>query len=45
MEGARSRDLKQWESITEQLTFPKGIRHGTTFRVSPEILAGLKAVK
>ncbi len=45
MEGARSRDLKQWELITEQLTFPKGIRHGTAFRVSPEILAGLKAVK
>jgi predicted GH43/DUF377 family glycosyl hydrolase len=42
MEGARSKDLKTWESITDQLSFPKGIRHGTAFRVSNDILAGLK---
>ncbi len=45
MEGARSTDLKTWESITERLSFPAGIRHGTTFGVSRDILTALKAVK
>jgi beta-xylosidase len=45
MEGARSTDLKQWEPITERLSFPKGIRHGTAFPVSRDILTALQAVK
>lgn len=43
MEGARSRDLKTWQSITDQLSFPPGVRHGTAFAVSSDILAGLQA--
>ncbi|HNY78185.1 MAG: glycoside hydrolase family 43 protein [Sedimentisphaerales bacterium] len=42
MEGARSRDLVHWSSITEELSFPAGVRHGTAFGVSNEILAALK---
>jgi beta-xylosidase len=41
MEGARSRDLKTWEPITEQLSFPKGVRHGTALAVPGEVLAEL----
>ncbi len=42
MEGARSKDLKHWEPITERLSFPNGVRHGTAFEVSSEILATLE---
>ena len=35
-EGLKSTDLKTWESIKDQLSFPKGIRHGMAFAVSPE---------
>ncbi len=45
MEGARSTDMKTWEPITDQLSFPKGVRHGTAFAVSDEILKGLQGVK
>lgn len=43
-EGARSKDLKTWESTTDMLEFPKGIvvRHGTVFAVSQEILNALQ---
>ncbi|MGO3804904.1 MAG: glycoside hydrolase family 43 protein [Sphingobacterium sp.] len=30
----RSKDLKTWEDISGKLVFPKGLRHGTIFRVS-----------
>ncbi len=42
MEGARSKDLKHWEPITEHLSFPNGVRHGTAFEVSGDILAALE---
>jgi len=45
MEGARSKDLKIWEPITDQLSFPPGIRHGTAFAVPSDILASLREVK
>jgi beta-xylosidase len=45
MEGARSTDLQKWEPITDQLSFPNGVRHGTAFAVSDEILKGLLAAK
>jgi beta-xylosidase len=37
-EGARSKDLKNWEIITDKLSFPKGTKHGTIFTVSDEVL-------
>ncbi len=42
MEGARSKDLLHWEPITDQLSFPQGVRHGTVFPVPKEILTTLK---
>lgn len=29
----RSRNLKDWEDITSQISFPKGVRHGTVLQV------------
>lgn len=31
-----SSDLKNWTDISEKITFPKGMRHGTVFTVSKE---------
>lgn len=39
----RSRDLKTWESISDKISFPKGIRHGTALEVPCEIVEHLKA--
>lgn len=37
----RSRDLRNWENMTSKLSMPEGIRHGTAFAVSGEIVRGL----
>jgi len=37
----RSQDLKQWEDVTSQMSFPKGMRHGTVLRINKTILEGL----
>jgi hypothetical protein len=37
----RSRDLKTWEDVTAQLSMPKGIRHGTAFAVSGDLVKHL----
>jgi len=42
--AVRSRDLQTWEDITEQLSFPRGTRHGTIFRASRDIVRGLENV-
>ena len=39
----RTKDFKTWEDISGQLSFPKGVRHGTAFEVGPEVLDALKA--
>ncbi len=44
-EGIRSKDLKNWESITDKLTFPKGTRHGTAFIVEEKVLSELLELK
>jgi hypothetical protein len=36
-----SKDLKSWEDISEKVTFPDGMRHGTIFEVDEKILAPL----
>jgi len=36
-----SRDLKDWEDISDKVHFPKGTRHGTIFRVQKAILTKL----
>jgi len=38
----KTRDFKTWTDVTEQVSFPKGHRHGTILQVSQEILDGLK---
>jgi hypothetical protein len=45
MGAIRSKDLKNWEDISDKITFPEGMRHGTVFEVSPEILSGLFNVR
>lgn len=39
--AAESRDGTSWTDISDQIHVPKGMRHGTAFRVSPEIYSGL----
>jgi Glycosyl hydrolases family 43 len=38
----RSTDLNTWEDVSNLLSFPKGIRHGTVFKVSESIFNTLK---
>lgn len=42
MGAVRSKDLKNWEDISDQVYFPKGTRHGTVFKVSQKVLENLK---
>ena len=44
-EGLRTTDFEHWTSITERLKMPDGIRHGTAFPVTEEILQGLLNIK
>ncbi|MDP4206808.1 MAG: hypothetical protein Q8859_12525, partial [Bacteroidota bacterium] len=32
--AVRSTDLVNWEDISDQIDFPKGVRHGTVLKVS-----------
>lgn len=41
--AVRSRDLKNWEDISDQITHPKGMRHGTVIEVSQDVLKKLLA--
>jgi len=42
-EGVRSRDLKSWTALGDELQLPPGARHGTVLAVSEKILKGLLA--
>jgi len=44
-EGIKSKDLKNWESITDKLVFPRGTKHGTVLKVSNDILEALIELK
>ncbi|OCX51686.1 beta-galactosidase [Mucilaginibacter sp. PPCGB 2223] len=37
-----STDLKNWTDISDQISLPKGIRHGSVFKITREELAALK---
>ena len=41
MGAVRSRDLKNWEIITDSISFPEGTRHGTVLKVKEKILKNL----
>jgi Glycosyl hydrolases family 43 len=43
--AADSEDGIHWKDITDQLRMPRGVRHGTAFAVSPEILDRLLELK
>jgi hypothetical protein len=40
--AVRSKDLKTWEDVSDRVTFPQGIRHGTAFKVLPSVVESLK---
>ncbi len=40
--GVKSDDLKTWTDISNQLDFPINARHGTVFRVKPEIIWNMR---
>jgi hypothetical protein len=42
MGAVRSKDLKNWEDISDQVIFPEGTRHGTVLKVSQKVLENLK---
>ncbi len=42
MGAVRSKDLRSWEDISDQVSFPEGTRHGTVFKVTPDLLRDLK---
>ena len=41
----RSRDLRHWQDCSKGMSFPKGQRHRTVLRVSPQIAERLLAVR
>jgi hypothetical protein len=41
----RTKDFTNWEDVTDKLSVPKGMRHGTVLRVSKAILAKLTKEK
>jgi beta-xylosidase len=41
MGAVRSKDLQNWEIITNSVSFPQGTRHGTVFKVKESILEKL----
>lgn len=40
--AVRSKDLVHWEDVSEQVSFPAGVRHGTAFRVSRKVWENLQ---
>ncbi|VTQ08339.1 glycoside hydrolase family 43 protein [Sphingobacterium daejeonense] len=40
----KSKDLKNWTDVSDQLQFPEGIRHGTILKISNKELNKLKAL-
>lgn len=42
MGAVRSKDLKNWEDISDQVSFPEGTRHGTVFTVPRAVFEKLK---
>ncbi|MBI5383262.1 MAG: glycoside hydrolase family 43 protein [Verrucomicrobia bacterium] len=41
--AVKSRDLRQWEDISKQISFPPGARHGTVLRVGESVVMKLEA--
>ncbi|MTK52352.1 MAG: family 43 glycosylhydrolase [Paludibacter sp.] len=43
--AVRSKDGKNWEDVSDKVSFPKGMRHGTAFQVSSAVLDSLLLVR
>lgn len=41
--AVRSKDLKDWEDVSETVNFPDGFRHGTALQVDCNVLKNLKS--
>ncbi|AYN66294.1 beta-galactosidase [Euzebyella marina] len=39
--AVRSKDLKEWEDISDQISFPEGTRHGTVLKVPQSVVEKL----
>ena len=39
--AVRSKNMVDWEDVSDQVSFPSGVRHGTTFKVSQSIAKAL----
>ncbi len=39
--AVRSKDMVNWEDVSDQVSFPKGVRHGTAFKVSRKVFNAL----
>ncbi len=42
--AVRSLDMKRWEDVSDSVSFPSGVRHGTAFRVPASLLEKLKGL-
>lgn len=40
--AVRSKDMKNWEDVSDSISFPQGTRHGTAFSVSEKIFETLR---
>ncbi len=43
--AVRSADLKKWEDISDQISIPKGLRHGTIFKVKKSVVEKIEAMQ
>jgi len=43
--AVRSKNMKDWEDVSDKVSFPDGVRHGTAFKVSNEIFKNLIQLK
>ncbi len=43
--AVRSKNMVDWEDVSDQVSFPKGLRHGTAFKVKKQILEKLQQGK
>lgn len=41
--AVRSKDMVEWEDVSETISFPSGVRHGTAFRVTGDVLEKLRS--
>jgi len=38
----RSKHLKAWKDVSDKVNFPKGMRHGTVFKVSEMVFKAME---